>query len=60
MIAWILLATLKLNHGLENLTLGELCRWVQEKVERCQIRFIQRHARNRKQREEAAARLLAA
>jgi hypothetical protein len=60
MIAWILLATLKLNYGLENLTLGELCRWVQEKVERCQIRFIQRHARNRKQREEAEALLLAA
>ena len=60
MIAWILLATLKLKYGLENLTLGELCRWVQEKVERGQIRFIQGHARNRKQREEAEALLLAA
>jgi len=60
MIDRILLATLKLRHGLTDGTVGELCRWVQEQVERGQIRFIQRHGRNRAERKKAEALLLAA
>lgn len=60
MIAWILLAALKLKHGLENATVGDLCRWVGRQVERDQIAFIQKHGRRRKDRKKVERLLLAA
>jgi len=60
MIAWILLAALKLKHGLVDATIGDLCRWVQKQVERCQIHFIQKHSRTRAEREKLECQLLAA
>jgi len=60
MIAWILLAALKLKHGLPEATIGDLCRWVGRQVERCQIAFIQSQAKSRAERERLEALLLAA
>jgi len=48
MIAWILLAALKLKHGLVNATIGDLCRWVGKQVERDQIAFIRKYAASKK------------
>jgi hypothetical protein len=60
MIAWILLAALKLKHGLPQATIGDLCRWVGRQVERSQIAFIQGQGKSRAEREKLEALLLAA